>query len=284
MPGARKITAVAIALLLVGACGGGDKKNDAAKGGDPTTEAVTDESTTSSSTPGAEGGASTATTAKPGATPGAAGAAGATTTTKPGSSTAATTASGSPRFAAAGGYIVKRTGTASGTSRDAEASFTVFAPTGDDQRLLLSYGEAEFTDQTVRSRSGAIELVHLRTQTPFFGIEFRPSLPVLFAPDPLAVGRTWSWRMTSTDGKVTVDGSFKVLRNENVAVGSEQVATTAVEANLTFSGDVTGTSKQTVWASPKYRLVVQTDDVTDLTKPFVFHAESRSTLTSTTPR
>ena len=33
MPGARKTTAVAIALLLlVGACGGGDKKDDAAKG------------------------------------------------------------------------------------------------------------------------------------------------------------------------------------------------------------------------------------------------------------
>lgn len=273
---------VVCVLLLAGACGG-DKKDEAEKGDDTVAETTTDESTTTSSTVagGGPGGGGTATT-KPGAA-GSSNASGATTTTAAGAGGGAAS-SGTKRFATAGGYIVKRTGTASGTSRDGEGSLTVDPPSGDDQRTLLSFGEADTVDQTLRSKSGAIELVHLRTQTPFFATEFRPSPPVLFAPDPLVVGRTWSWRMTSTDGKVTVDGSFKVLRNETVDVGGEQVSTTVVEANLTFSGDVAGTAKQTVWASPAYRLVVKTDDVTDLTKPFPLHSETKTALTSTKPR
>lgn len=292
MPGARKITVVAVALLLVaGACGGGDKKKDAAKQGDEMGAAPTDGSSTSSSTPGAEGGA-TATT-KPGSAP-AGGAtssggsgSGATATTKPGSTTAATTAAGTPRFAAAGNYVYQRSGKQTSPLGDqtlaGEGSLRVDPPSGDDQHTFLAYG-SDTTDQTLRSKSGAIELVHLKTQTPYLpATEFRPAPPVLFAPDPLTVGRTWSWRMTSTDGKVTVDGSFKALRNENIAIGGEQVATTVVEATLTFSGDITGTSKRFVWGSTKYRLVVQTEDTTDLTKPFVVHSESRSTLNSTAP-
>lgn len=269
-------------LLLAGACGGGDKKDkEADKGGEPAVEGMAPGETTTSSTLAGQAAGATTTT-KPGATggtPGAAGA-GATTTTRPGSSAS----SGTPRFAAAGGYIVKRTGTTSAGSADGEGSLTVDPPNGDDQRTFLSYGEADTTDQTLRSKSGAIELVHLRTQTPFFALEFRPSSPVLFAPDPLAVGRTWSWRITSTDGKVTIDGSFKALRNEAVDVGGEQVSSTAVEASLTFSGSVVGTSRRTVWGSPAYRLVVRTDDVTDLTQPFPFHSDTRTVLTSTKPR
>lgn len=273
---------VCVLLLLVGACGGGDsKKDDAKKGGDPATETATDESTTTSSTASGQaaagsGGTATTTQASSGG-PGAAGSPGTTAAGSPAPST-------SKRFAAPGGYIVKRTGTASGTSRDGEGSLRVDPPSGDDQHTFLSYGEADTVDQTLRSKAGAIELVHLRTQTPFFATEFRPSPPVLFAPDPLVVGRTWSWRITSTDGKVTVDGSFKALRNETVDIGGEQVSTTVVEANLTFSGEVAGTSKQTVWGSPAYRLVVKTDDVTDLTKPFPLHSDTKSVLTSTKPR
>lgn len=274
---------VVCVLLLAGACGGGDSKKDEAKRGDELGAARTDESTTTSSTSAGQapaGGGGTSTT-KPGAPT--AGASGATTTTAAGSG-GGTASSAAKRFATAGNYIVRRTGTASGTSRDGEARLTVDPPNGDDQRTFLSYGDSDTVDQTLRSKSGAIELVHLRTQTPFFAIEFRPSPPVLFAPDPLVVGRTWSWRITSTDGKTTVDGSFKALRNETVDIGGEQVSTTVVEANLTFSGEVAGTSKQTVWGSPAYRLVVKTDDVTDLTKPFPLHADTKSVLTSTKPR
>jgi hypothetical protein len=277
---------VVCVLLLAGACGGGDKKDDAKKGGDAAVEAPTDESTTTSSTAAGQAAADSGGTAttKPGSGSGSgatgAGASGGTTTTRPGS----TASSGSARFAAAGGYIMKRTGTASGTSREGEGSLSVDPPNGDDQRTFLSFGEADTVDQTLRSKSGAIELVHLRTQTPFFATEFRPSPPVLFAPDPLVVGRTWSWRITSTDGKVTVDGSFKALRNETVDIGGEQVSTTVVEANLTFSGDVVGTSKRTVWGSPAYRLVVKADDVTDLSKPFPLHSDTKTVLTSVKPR
>jgi hypothetical protein len=167
---------------------------------------------------------------------------------------------------------------------DGEGSLTVDPPNGDDQRTFLSYGGNESVDQTLRSRPGLVELVHLKTATRTgTTTEFRPTPPVLFAPDPATVGRTWSWRITSTDGSSNVDGSFKVLRNETLTIGGEAVSTAVVEANLTLSGAIAGTSKQTVWASPKYRLAVRTDDVTDTTAPFASHSQSSSVLKSTKP-
>ena len=289
MVGGRRIVAVAVGLLVVtGACGGGGKKDDKAEqkgvSDETTTSIVAGEGSTDAGTPGGAGATK----------PGSPGAAGGTTTTSPRSGASASgsgsTSSASPRFTAPGGYVYRRTGKQAVTglgeqSLDGEGSLSVDPPAGDDQHTFLSYGESDASEQTLRSKPGSLELVHLKTITRAgTTTEFRPNPPVLFAPDPLAVGRTWSWRITSTDGSVTVDGSFKATRTEDLNVGGEQVATTVVEADLRFSGSITGTTKQTVWASPKYRLIVRTDEVTDLTSPFVVHSETSSVITSTKPR
>ncbi|HVF76249.1 MAG TPA: hypothetical protein VM938_14520 [Acidimicrobiales bacterium] len=278
--GRKLIALLAAVSLSTAACGGGDKKESGATDttvapGDTTTTtaAGTGDPLTAGGNPAGGQSGGTASPSSPGA-----GAAGATTTTAKPANTTSTT-----RTAAPGRYTYQRTGTASGfggdRSLDGEGTLTVDPANGNEQHSVTDF-VGDTIEQTLRHRPGGIDLLHLRQTTSGVTFEFRPSPPALFAPDPANVGATWSWRMTSTDGGLTIDGSFKVVRNETVAVGSEAVPTTVVEGDLRFSGTFTGTSKQTLWGSDRYRLVVRTEEATDLG---FAKRQSRSVLVSTKP-
>jgi hypothetical protein len=284
--------ALALAVALA-ACGGGDKKKDtAADGGaaseDGTTTTVPGQTPTGEA--GAPGGAGTSaggTTASGGAQAGtntttAPSGGGPTTTAKAGSSSPST----SSKTAAPGRYVYQRTGKQTSPfgeqSLNGQGTLTVNAPNGAEQHSSTVYTESS-SEQTLRHRSGGIDLLYLKVSNQAGTFEFRPSPPVLFAPDPLTVGATWSWRITSTNGALTIDASFKVVRTETLNIGGEQVATSVVEGTSQVSGAFTGTLKQTLWGSEKHRLIVRTDDVTDITAPAAIHSESSSVLTSTRP-
>lgn len=281
--GRKLIAVVAAVALSAAACGGGDKKDKGSAGTDAssTTVPAGGEATTSSSAavgaPGSGGsGGSGGSTAGGGAT---------TTTANPNTPTTSRPTAVT-RTAAAGRYTYRRTGTQTSAafggdrSLDGEGSLIVDAANGNEQHSKVEYTES-VSEQTLRHRPGGIDLVYLRSEVRgFSNFEFRPAQPVLFAPDPLKVGATWSWRLTSTDGRLTIDGAFKALRTETVTIGGEAVATTVVEGNLTFSGAINGTSRQTVWGSDKYRLVVRTDESTDVG---IAKSQSSSVLVSTKP-
>jgi hypothetical protein len=234
----RRIAAVAVALFVVaGACGGGDDKKDAADdGAGSTSGAARDEATTSSTGPaggvGSPGAASGGTTTtRPGSGSSSAGGAGATTTSSTASKGPTTVAAS--KFAAPGSYVYNRTGKRTVTglpeqSLNGEGRLRVDPPNGNDQHSAVDYGDGG-TEQTVRPRAGGIDLVYLKVTQGGASWEFRPSPVVLFAPDPASVGSTWKWRITSTDGALTIDASFKVVRNETVTIGGEAVPTAVVE-------------------------------------------------------
>lgn len=279
------------AFVLLAACGGGDKEKDAAeetRQGDETTTSVAGSDTTVAPGQPAAGAGGTGTT-KPrsssGATGGASG--GATSTSTSSTLRPGPTTQPASKFAAAGNYVMRRTGKRTVTglgdqSLDGEGRLRVDPPSGNDQHFALEYGDGG-TAQTVRPRSGGIDLAYLKVTVQASSWEFRPSPVVLFAPDPASVGSTWSWRITSTDGSLTIDARFKAVRNESVTIGGEAVNTVVVEGTSTLSGAVNGTLKQTLWGSERYRLIVRTEDVTDTSTPFASHSESRSELASTKP-
>lgn len=296
MHGGSRTKAVALVVVLavvMAACGGGDKKKDAtgdAASEDATTTTVAGQSPTEET--GAPGGASAGGGAvAPGGAPtgspttvAPSSGGGPTTTAKAGSSAPAT----SSKTAAPGRYTYRRTGDQTSPfgaqSLNGEGSLVVHAPNGADQHSVTAYTESS-SEQTLRHRAGGIDLLYLKIDNRQAGssFEFRPSPPVLFAPDPIAVGATWSWRMTSTNGALTIDASFKVVRNETIDIGGEAVATAVVEGTSQLSGAFTGTLRQTLWGSERHRLIVRTDDTTDITAPAAIHSKSSSVLVSTRP-
>lgn len=283
----KLIVVLAIVALSAAACGGGKKDKEGSKpDSSATTAPAGGDTTTSSSAPGSNG--ATGSLSGAGAGAGAAAGAGGATTTTAGNANTTTTArpTAVTRTAAAGRYTYRRTGTQTSPafggdrSLDGEGTLTVDPANGNEQHSKVEYTES-VNEQTLRHRPGGIDLLYLRNEIRgFSNYEFRPAQPVLFAPDPTKVGATWSWRLTSTDGRLTIDGSFKALRSESVTIGGEAVATTVVEGNLTFSGALNGTSRQTVWGSDKYRLIVRTDETTDVG---FAKSQSSSVLTSTKP-
>jgi len=266
--------------LSAAACGGGDKKESGATdttvpAGDTTTTTVAGSGDPLTAGDNGAGGQAGGTASPSSPAPGAPGAT--TTTAKPANTTSTT------RTAAPGRYTNRRTGTSSGLggdrSLDGEGTLTVDAPKGNEQHSVTDF-VGDTIEQTLRHRPGGIDLLHLKQTTSGVTYEFRPSPPALFAPDPATVGATWSWHMTSTDGGLTIDASFKVLRNETVTIGGEAVPTAVVEGDFRFSGAFTGTSKRTLWGSDRYRLIVRQDEATDLG---FAKSQSRSVLVSTKP-
>ncbi|MDP9072074.1 MAG: hypothetical protein M3N68_12505, partial [Actinomycetota bacterium] len=167
--------------------------------------------------------------------------------------------------------------------RTGETVLTVEPPAGRDQRMVRQ-GPDSVVEQVLRLQDDGAYLVHLGQATMGFRKEFRPEPPVLAVPLPASVGRAWSWRMTSTDGQTTVDASLRVARSEGVDVGGENVPAIVVEATITTGGDVVSTTRQTLWISDRYRLVVQQQDVTDgRIGTITFRSESTDRLLSTRP-
>lgn len=165
------------------------------------------------------------------------------------------------------------------------AELTVDPPTGADQhsnQVDKQYAQAS-QEETLRYQADGIYLVDLKIGGG--AIEFKPNPPALEYPAPATIGKSWEWTTKSTDGGTTVNTKLKVLRDENLMVGTESVAATVLDVIITTSGTVVSTTHSTIWVSEKYRMILRTDSVADITSPpFVAgHAETSSKLQSTKP-
>lgn len=258
--------AVTAALVLLASCGGdGESDGD----GTPETTRPATASTTAADGGSALSAGSSSTTAAP---------AGGTRSTKPGSGTTTatsgrpagakdaapapanvTTRPGRYRYASTGTFSAGATGE---QRRSGESILTVDPPVGADQHSLRQ-GDNRSTEQIVRFQPDGTYLVMLKVTDQGVTKEFRPAEPVLALPDGAAPGRTWSWRMISTDAKTTVDTSFRIERTEAVPVGVESVPTVVVQATVLTTGDLNSRGTQTLWVAESRRLVVREQSATE---------------------
>ncbi len=272
-----RAAAVAVAALVLAACGGDDdaSRTSADRRVPSTTSTAVIETTTSSTA-----APPVATTAATGRSPSAQGARGA-------NSASSRTAS-SPAFAAPGRYRYVSTGSFSSLvtghqPRHGESTLTVDPPTGRDQRSLRQ-SQDRTVEQVLRIQDDGAYLVALVQTSQGLRKEFRPDPPALAVPFGAPVGRAWSWRMASTDGRTTVDTTLRITGTETLDVGGEAVPVVVVEAAVTTGGDVVATGRQVLWVSERHRLVVKQRETTDGRFGTVaFRLESTDTLVSTRP-
>lgn len=275
----RLLVAALLAVVVAGACGGGasDAKRASPRATTSTTVAGAATSTTAATSAGSARAMTSTTTKRSGST-----------TTTAAATTSSTAATPGLTFAMPGTYRYATTGRFTSTltgaqTRDGEATVTIDPPSGTDQRSVRT-GFGRTNTQVLRLSGGDALLVSLRVTDQGIDKEVRPSPPALALPADAAPGRTWAWKAMSTDGKTTVDSSFRVDRTEELTVGTERVPCLVVEAVLTFTGDVVSTSRQTLWLSTKHRLVIRQDDTTDGRLGLIaFSGASSDTLISLTP-
>lgn len=256
-----------VVLATFAGCGGGDGDQDSS----PTTRRQP--SSSSTLVPGTEprDGAPAAAPA-PGGTGGptdrGGSGGGATSTTSvsrskaarpAGAPAAGATAPGRYRYASSGTFSV---GPAGERPRSGESVLTVDPPAGADQHSLRQ-GVNRSTEQVLRFSPDGIYIVILKVSEEGVAREFRPSPPVLAFPYGAEVGRTWSWRMTSTDGNTTVEANFRIERKEPVQVASKSVPAVVVHATLATTGDVVSEGVQTLWVAEATRLVIREQSVTN---------------------
>ena len=191
-----------------------------------------------------------------------------------------------PGTVAPGTYTYDVSGTVSaGTPRqvDGEATLTVDRPAAGRQSSVLE-GQQGRTEQDVVAKADGRYLARLSITNPAFTKEFVPSSPVLLAPEPPTVGRSWTWRTTSTDGKTTAALSARIVRTETLAVGGRQTPTYVIESTLQLSGDITYTGRTTTWYDPAHRLPVKDRTRGNGTvSGFAFTTDLTSVLRSTKP-
>lgn len=272
------------AVVILAACGGdGDSGPDETS--DPTPPPTTS-TTTAGGTPLVSGTS----------TPAPAPASGSATTTSPRSSATTrpaagkaaspatpaivTTPPGRYRYASTGTFSIGVTGE---QHRNGESILTVDPPAGADQHSHRQ-GDSRSTEQILRFQSDGTYIVMLKLTEQGLTKEFRPPTPVLAFPYSAPIGRTWSWRMTSTDGKTTVETSFRIERTEPVAVGPESVPAVVVAAKVVTTGDLASRGTQTLWVAEGRRLVVREQSVTDGTfGTFSFRSTAEERLLQLAP-
>lgn len=247
----------------------GDSDDEATKASTTTSGGGASSSTTAdvaaptagaTATTGAPAGASSSTRARTGAaarpTPNTSSGDAAAALPSPG---VAATAPGRYRYASTGTFSV---GLGGEQSRSGESVLTVDPPAGTDQHSIRQ-GEGRVSEQIVRFQPDGTYLVMLKVTDQGLTKEFRPTSPVLAVPSGAAPGRTWSWRATSTDGKTTLDASFRAERREAVRVGADTVEALVVQAALVTSGDLASRGTQTLWVAESRRLVVREQSTMD---------------------
>ncbi|PLS75074.1 MAG: hypothetical protein CYG61_09195 [Actinobacteria bacterium] len=265
--------AMAVALATLAACGG--DSGGGAEDGSPTIRGQAASSSTTAVPATASGGEAATTAPVAGsaaATTTAGGARRATSTTStsraeatggaaaaPAPSGAAATRPGRYRYASTGTFSAGLTGE---QRRSGESVLIVDPPAGADQHSLRE-GDNRSTEQVLRFQADGIYIVVLEVTEQGLAKEFRPSPPVLAFPYGAAAGRTWSWRMTSTDGKTTVEGNLRIERTESVQVGSDAVPAVVVRAALATTGDIASRGTQTLWVAEGRRLVVREQSRTE---------------------
>ena len=280
-PGGRgRGAALALAsVLVVAACGGGDDGDDVTKESDgaTTTTSTTAAASTVPST-GPETTTTPTTTARGATTTSTA--APTTTTTAPPAPGLPFTTPGNYRYASTGEFTSTLTGP---QPRNGETTLTVDPPSGSDQRSVRR-AFSRTTEQVLRLDAGGAHLVSLRLSDQGVDKEVQASPPVLALPADAAPGRTWTWRLTSTDGLTSVDSTFRAVRTETLTVGGQRVQALVVEVVLSLSGDIVSTLTQTTWISLERRLVVRHDETSDGRFGVVsFSGKTSETLVSLAP-
>ena len=279
----RTLAAAAAAVLLLTGCGGADEADD------PPAARVSAASSPSGQAPDGVGQASALplADASPGASaPGSAPSTPAAARTQAPVTAASTQAAPGGTSTAAGTYTYDVSGTVSaGTPRqvDGEATLRVDRPAAGRQSSVLE-GQQGRTEQDVVTKGDGRYLARLSITNPAFTKEFVPSSPVLLVPDPPSVGRSWSWRTTSTDGKTTAALTARIVRTETLAVGGQRTPTYVIESTLQLSGDISYTGRTTTWYDPAHRLPVKDRTRGNGTvSGFAFTTDLTSVLRSTTP-
>lgn len=284
------LAVVTVALVFLVGCGG-DGDSGGEQSSDSTKPAPTSSTILGGDAPLAAGPSTT--TAPPAGGPGptkagsASAASPSPTTTRPAGGRAAaptpanvTTTPGRYRYASTGTFSA---GVSGEQRRSGESILTVDPPAGADQHSLRQ-GDNRSTEQILRFQPDGIYVVMLKVTDQGLTKEFRPAQPVLAFPYAAPVGRTWSWRMTSTDGKTTVETSFRIERTEAVAVGPESVAAVVVQADLVTSGDLTSRGTQTLWVAESRRLVVREQSATNgMFGAFSFRSTAEERLLQLSP-
>lgn len=200
-----------------------------------------------------------------------------------------TTATG-PALTPPGSYTYATKGSASSAFGNQDlsgtASLVADRPSGDRQHSTLKTPNGSQEQTVVRAADG-IHLADMAFRSQGFSEEFRPSTPVLFFAWPATQGRSWSWHMTSTDGKYTLDATSTVTAaDQAVTVGGRQLRTVVLHTDVKVSGqDVSFTVRQDDWVDPSDALIAKEHSVTDGTAMKTkFHSDLTRTLESTQPR
>jgi hypothetical protein len=266
----RRVLGGLLVVSLLGAGCGSSKPKSAAKTtttSSPTSTTASTVADGSGTSTTVKGGPNATGTGKGAVAPAGAAAVGGTGGSGGKAGSSGSSAKGGVQAAAPGTYTYNRTGKAHTSafgdqSQDGPVTLKVDPVAGGDQHTVQSAQEGD-SEQTVRLLAEGAYFTQLKQSTSGFVKEFRPDPPVLAVPSDPAVGREWSWTVTSTDGRTTLNAAFKVLRKETLAVGAEQVPTVVLSVVLKGSGDITFTTDSTNWVSLAKGLIVRTDQKTD---------------------
>ena len=279
----RAILAVTAASLALAGCGGGS--------GTPAAQRAVDEpapSTAASSTvpPEATTGAPASAAARPSPLGGVAQQPAQQQPAAAAAQSGASSTDAGPSATAAGRYTYDSSGTVNaGTPQqvDGTATLTVDGAAAGRQHSVLKSDQGS-TSQDLVLRSDGAFLARLAMTNPAFSKEFAPTEPVLLVPDPASPGRSWSWTLTSTDGKTKAALTARITRTETLTIGGVATPTSLVESTLKLTGDVTYTGQMQHWYDAAHQLTVK-----DHTKGsgtysgFAFTTDITSVLRSTRP-
>lgn len=195
-----------------------------------------------------------------------------------------------PAFATpAGSYTYDMRGTAgAGTQSqkiDTTETLKVDKPVGDRQHVNLGSDQGGGTDTDLLNSTTGTYLVRLKINAGAQTKEFRPAKPVLGHPRPAATGRTWSWTMTSTDGKTHAAYTARITRQETLTIGGTKVTCWVIESTLKLTGDFDYTDERTSWYDSTRLLEPKIHSkVTGTYSGFAFQADVTSTMRSLKPR
>jgi len=186
----------------------------------------------------------------------------------------------------AGSYDEQTSGTlttAYGTSNVGGAStLTAATAMGSSQRLTASSPGSSLMEKIVFTDDGAL-VADLNIASGPLTYDFVAPLP-----EPLlrlASGTSWSWTVTSTDGKEKLSVAGSTRGSEFVMIAGAQRYATVVETTLTFSGEQDVVMNTTDDYLPNYHLVVRDHATAKGTYRGVgFTADTTTTIKTLSPR
>jgi len=273
----RALPSLVVALVALAACGGGDDPSKvASEGGEEgTTTSVGSDAGSEADGSSVDAGDAASTTT-PGATPGAGGGAAATSTS---ASSGGAPAAGIP---AEGSYRYHTTGTskigAQPSEKVDEETVTTLTDLGGGKVRQASEGQEAVLEWT----ESAVLLHRLDLTQPGFERHFEATPPLQYAPRPLKVGQTWTWKLTAAGQPTTIAQDSRTDRTERVTVGGTTYDTIVVVTKVTLSGDVSGTVDLTQWIDVATENPVRVHAKTDITT-FMFKSDTTSDFTGFTP-